>query len=79
MNSDERPGAGMVNPSRTGWRKSSRSSVNANCVEINLAHPDLVHIRDSRDHGAGPMIAVTRHQWVMLCHQITSTAGATMP
>ncbi|PZS19734.1 MAG: DUF397 domain-containing protein, partial [Pseudonocardiales bacterium] len=48
-----------MDPPSTGWRKSSRSAANANCVEINLTHPDLVHIRDSKDRGTGPTIAVT--------------------
>lgn len=78
MNSDKRPGTG-VDPSRTGWRKSSHSSVNANCIEINLTQPGLVHLRDSKAHGTGPTIAVTRHHWAMLLHQIASTAGPTMP
>ena len=78
MNSDERPGTG-VDPSRTGWFKSSRSSANANCVEINLAQLDLIYLRDSKDHGTGPTIAVNRHQWAMFLHQIPFTAGPTLP
>jgi hypothetical protein len=79
MNRDTRPGPGVVNPSRVGWRTSSRSSGGANCVEINLTHPHLVHVRDSKDHGTGPTIAVTHRQWATLLHQITSTAGPMMP
>ncbi|MGH3871898.1 MAG: DUF397 domain-containing protein [Pseudonocardiaceae bacterium] len=72
MNSDLRPGPGAMNPSPTGWRKSSHSSVNANCVEIDL-EPDLVHIRDSKAHGTGPTITVPRHQWATLLPEITAT------
>ncbi len=62
MNNDQRPGTGIVNPSPTGWRTSSHSSAaNANCVEINLTQHDLVHVRDSKNHGTGPTIIVTRH------------------
>ncbi len=79
MRSDQRPGTGVVNPSPTGWRPSSYSSANANCVEITLTEPDVVHVRDSKDHGIGPTLTVTRHQWATLLGQITSTTGPTMP
>lgn len=77
MNSDERPGTGVMNPSPTGWRKSSHSSVNANCVEINTTHADLIHIRDSKDHGTGPTINVTSRQWSTFLNKIASTMGPT--
>ncbi|MGH3973985.1 MAG: DUF397 domain-containing protein, partial [Pseudonocardiaceae bacterium] len=53
-------------------RKSSRSSGGANCVEINLTHPDLVRIRDSKDRGSGPTITVTPRQWATLLDQIAA-------
>lgn len=74
MNRDTRPGPG-VDPAPAGWRKSSRSSGGANCVEINFAQPDFVHIRDSKDRGAGPTITVTRRQWGTLIDQIASATS----
>lgn len=76
MNSGECPGTGVMNPSQTGWRKSSYSSVNANCVEINTTHSDLIHIRDSKDHGASPTIGVARRQWSTFLDQVASINGA---
>lgn len=72
MNRDTRPGPG-VDPASAGWRKSSRSAANANCVEANLTHPDLVYIRDSKDRGTGPTITVTTRQWATLLDQIATT------
>ncbi|MGH3838960.1 MAG: DUF397 domain-containing protein, partial [Pseudonocardiaceae bacterium] len=46
---------------------------NANCVEVNLTHPDLVHIRDSKERGTGPTITVTPRQWATLLDQIAAT------
>ena len=62
-----------MSPAPAGWRKSSRSSGCANCVEINLSQPDLVHIRDSKERGTGPTIAVTHRQWATLLDQIASS------
>jgi hypothetical protein len=49
----------------TGWRTSSYSSGNGNCVEVALGagHGGRVGVRDSKQHGRGPVLELTAVQW----------------
>jgi hypothetical protein len=48
----------------TAWWKSSRSGSNGGgCVEVALADPDGVMVRDSRLGDASPVLTMTRAEW----------------
>ena len=52
--------AEAVNP---GWRKSSYSdNGGGSCVEAGNA-PGAVFVRDTTQHGRGPVLRVTRDDW----------------
>ena len=53
----------MTNPHFTAWRKSSRSSGGANCVEVAPAdNCPLVGVRDTKDRDAGTLV-FTLNEW----------------
>ena len=45
------------------WRKSSFSGGNGgNCVEV-ADHDGMILVRDTKDHGRGPIHRFTRAEW----------------
>ncbi|MGI9000216.1 MAG: DUF397 domain-containing protein [Pseudonocardia sp.] len=54
---------GSTDPALLRWRKSSRSSGGAdNCVEVAEAG-DSYALRDSKQHGHGPILTFTHAEW----------------
>jgi uncharacterized protein DUF397 len=49
------------------WKKSTASNSSANCVETaGLKQADgnvMIGVRDSKQHGAGPVLKYTRGEW----------------
>lgn len=53
-----------VDPSRAVWHKSTFSNGNGgNCVEVARNLPGIVAVRDSKDHGTGPILSFVKDEW----------------
>lgn len=47
---------------RTGWFKSSHSNPSQDCVEVRF-DSDRVQVRDSKEHGNGPILHLDPRDW----------------
>ncbi|MEU0873204.1 DUF397 domain-containing protein [Nocardia brasiliensis] len=45
------------------WRKSTYSGPDGNCVEVAFLIDGEVAVRDTKDHGYGPVLAFAPGQW----------------
>lgn len=48
---------------QASWQKSAFSNLNGNCLEISRLLPDRIGIRDTKDHGTGPVLVFTGPEW----------------
>jgi Domain of unknown function (DUF397) len=53
----------IANATAASWRKSSYSTYNGNCIEIGHLDSGAIGIRDSEQHGVGPILAVKKDAW----------------
>lgn len=60
---------------RTGWFKSSFSPSQGGCVEV-LFETSAVLVRDTKDHGEGPVLTVDLAAWPGFLAEVTGTAPA---
>lgn len=50
----------------SGWRKSRHSNSSGACVEVAFAADGTTGIRDSKQHGRGPVLELSANQWKAL-------------
>lgn len=47
----------------SGWHKSSLSSGGDNCVEVGFGDDGTIGVRDTKQHGQGPVLVFTPSEW----------------
>lgn len=47
----------------SGWRKSSLSSGGDNCVEVGFGNDGTIGVRDTKQHGEGPVLVFFPSEW----------------
>src|ERR1035437_731921 len=61
------------------WRKSSYSGgASGNCIEVGTTK-DTVVVRDTKDHGNGPVLTFGREAWEAFASAIKSRLQRTLP
>jgi uncharacterized protein DUF397 len=58
----------------TSWRKSSRSAGDANCVDVSATEPS-VGVRDTKQHGAGPVLEFPGEAWQHFLREVKKRAA----
>ncbi|OLT44112.1 hypothetical protein BJF85_20625 [Saccharomonospora sp. CUA-673] len=61
--------------SARGWFKSSFSNPSQECVEVRF-DGDVVHVRDTKDHGTGPVLSVPAGYWADFLEEVMGRAPA---
>lgn len=53
-----------------GWRKSRYSNSGSACVEVGFAGRQVVGVRDTKQHGRGPVLEFTAAEWRVFLREV---------
>jgi hypothetical protein len=53
-----------------GWRKSRHSNPNGGCIEAGRASDGTIGVRDTKLHGAGPILEFSQDEWRSLLSKL---------